>query len=162
MNNLEEIYQVKRKLLSQLVNDEDIVRMIDENYIDNADDLIYKNIFDTLYIPTTVDEVKTYVCFDIFCPNIQDDLYGDLVLHFYIFEHQDRSKFVSGNKKYSRVDLLQSKISEKLNGKTFLGDGYSLDTIHLKSSTPLLIDKVHRGKELILYSTGIVKANCDI
>lgn len=159
MNNLEEIYLIKRSLLSTLTNNEDIVRMIDENYVDNPDDLLFQNIYDTLYLPQTIDTVKTYVCLDIFCPDVQSDLYGDLVLHFYIFEHQDRPRFVVGNKSFSRVDLLQSKINEVLNGKTFLGEGCGLDTVHLMSSTPLLVNKTHRGKELIFYSTGIVNNN---
>ena len=65
-----QIKKYKQQLISLFVNNEKIVKLINEKDISNPEDLIYHNFFNFIRVPETIDEERNYICVKIDVPEV--------------------------------------------------------------------------------------------
>ena len=89
MANSFEIIDYKQKIASMLINNEDIVRLINNTDIESPEELIGENIFNFMRYPDSVEHEITYICFEVEVPKISNTnyLFKQLVITFYVITH---------------------------------------------------------------------------
>ena len=118
---LEEFYRYKNKLMEDLLTNEDIVKLIsDEIPIERAKELAYTQVFPFEYVPETVQNGHTYVCFDVDIYNADNKTYLDPVLYVWVFSHRSKLRLPEGG---VRTDELCSQICKEINGSKYYGLG---------------------------------------
>lgn len=144
MAYLEEIMAVKNNIIDKLINSSSIVNAINNTSIETPDQLIGKNIYRDLHIPSDESdaEAKTYICLGVFVKKITNEYIKYLDLHFWIFSHQN---IIDTGKGYSRVDFIQSEIDKIMNGSYQFG----IDKAELKGSYPFKPNILYNGVELV-------------
>ena len=120
MANSREIVRYKQQLTSLVINNEDIVKLLNEPEIVNPEDLIYHNIYDFVRIPETIDEERTYICFKIDVPEVYRSsfLFKQLIITVYIISHQNQMITEYGG---TRIDLISALVDKMLNGYRGIG-----------------------------------------
>lgn len=120
MGNSAEIIRYKQQIMSMLINNDEIVRLIDNKDIDNTEDLINENIFYYLRVPQVPEEEKTYVCIEVDIPDA-DRLYNNMlrehVITVYIITHENLMSTPLG----TRTDLLSAEIDRLLSSQRIIG-----------------------------------------
>lgn len=144
MAYFEEVMTVKNNIINKLVNSQPIVDMINNTSIETNSDLIGKNIYRDLYIPSDQSdaEAKTYICLGIYVTKVTGKLIKYLDLHLWIFTHQNLMDTGLG---YSRVDKIQSEVDKIMNGSYQFG----IDAAELKGSYEFKPTVNYGGVELI-------------
>lgn len=144
---LDEFFDYKNQLMEDLLTREDIVALIDENTkLSNAKSLVYKQVFPTEYIPSTIEEGRVFICCDVDIQKPLGKTYLLPTLFVWVFAHKSKMFLPEGG---VRVDKLCSKIAGALNGSMKYGLGeLSLNTV--KRYAPMT-DFV--GKTMIFYAT---------
>lgn len=119
---LEEFFDYKNRLMKDLCCNEEIVRLITDN--NDADvpnhTLSYSQIFPYEFVPETVDDGKTFICFDVDIANVENKTFYTPVLYVWVFTHKSKMRLDAGG---LRLDLMASKINDLLNGSRFYGLG---------------------------------------
>ena len=118
---LTELSENKDKILSILLSDSEFVSLVanDENHTLPALDLRYTQVFPYAWIAPTIDEAKTYVCFDVDVPDISTIAVSDVYMYFWIFTHNTLAMTNKG----VRVDRIAARVDRLINGSTELGFG---------------------------------------
>lgn len=120
MGNSAEIIRYKQQIMSMLINNDEIVRLIDNKDIDNTEDLINENIFYYLRVPQAPEEEKTYICIEVDIPDA-DRLYNNMlrehVITVYIITHENLMSTPLG----TRTDLLSAEIDRLLSSQRIIG-----------------------------------------
>lgn len=149
---LEEFFDYKNQLAEDLVTSEEIVKLLDENItMEEADSLIYKQIYPYEYVPETNQEATTFVCCDV-------DILGtggtktflSPVLYIWIFTHSSKLRLPEGG---VRTDKLCSEICKKINGSREYGLG-ELELYAVKRFAPMTD---YQGKCLIFHAKDFSK-----
>jgi hypothetical protein len=120
MGNSYEITRYKQQIMSLFINNEDIVRLIDNKEIENTEDLINENIYYYLRVPDPPEEEKTYICIEVDIPDAQstyNKLMRELVITIYIITHERLMPTPEG----TRTDLLSAEIDKTLSTQTVIG-----------------------------------------
>lgn len=133
--NLEEFFDYKNRLMKELCCNEDIVRLItdkDDSDVPNHT-LAYSQIFPYEFIPETVDNGQTFICFDTDIDEVQNKTFYTPVLYIWIFTHKSKARLPEGG---VRIDVLSSKIDKMLNGSRIYGLG-ELDLRHVGRFSPI-------------------------
>ena len=118
---LQDFFDYKNQLMKDILTNEEIVRLINPDIdFEDSKDLAYTQVFPYEYIPETVQNGSTYICFDVDVSSVSNDTY--LIAYFYIwvFCHQSRLRLPEGGVRY---DKLCSKICEAINGSRVYGLG---------------------------------------
>lgn len=119
---LEEFFDYKNRLMKDLCCNEEIVRLITDN--NDADvpnhTLSYSQIFPYEFVPETVDDGKTFICFDVDIANVENKTFYTPVLYVWVFTHKSKMRLDAGG---LRLDIMASKINDLLNGSRFYGLG---------------------------------------
>ena len=122
MANLEEFTEYKQTIMKAICTSPKIVELLkldsDKDEI-TGKDMRYKRIFPYNYVPLTIENAQTFICFTVTAPNVRDNLIAELRLTVYVFTHQDLMRTDEG----MRTDLLVSEIDKLLNGSTKYGLG---------------------------------------
>lgn len=121
MNRSRAIIKYKQKLMSKIVNNKAIIGLVDKEYINSADELIGKNLFNYIRIPNTEEEEKTYICLEVDIPEVYSDenyMFGKLEIIVYIITHQN---LMDTNQGALRTDLISAYIDEMFNLKKIVG-----------------------------------------
>lgn len=120
MANSQEIVRYKQQLTSLIINNEAIVKLINEPEITNPEDLIYHNIYDFVRVPETIDEEKTYICIKVDVPQVYRSsfLFKQLIISIYIISHQKQMITEYGG---TRIDLISALLDKMLNGRKDIG-----------------------------------------
>ena len=119
---LEEFFDYKNLLMKELCSNETIVRMVtgkDDVRIPNHD-LAYTQIFPFEYLPETVDEGKTFICFDEDIVKVPNKTFYIPVLYIWAFTHKSRMRRTGGG---LLLDDLAVEINKMLNGSRYYGLG---------------------------------------
>lgn len=133
---LDEFFDYKNKLMELLCKNEDVVRLVTDSSaapVPNYD-LRYTQFFPYEFIPETIGEGQTFICFDVDITKVYNKTYYMPVLYIWVFTHKSKLRLPDGG---VRLDQLASVINEELNGNRFFG----LGTLELKSVerfTPIL------------------------
>ena len=137
------VMRCKQALISKIVNCPELIRLIDDAYADEADALIYRNIFPYQRIPSTEETARVYITMKVDIPRIRarNRLIKDMTVTLYVISHQDLMQTDMGG---TRIDCMASLLTKLLNG---CNDKW-LGTLDLVSDTEGSIDLVHRCRTL--------------
>lgn len=145
---LDEFFDYKNKVMETLCCDPEIVRLVTDsksapcpNYV-----LPYTQIFPYEYIPDTVDDGMTFICFDVDIAEVLDKTYYVPVLYVWEFTHNSKMRLTEGG---TRIDKLAVEINKKLNGSRYFGLG-ELDLHSVGRFSPI---SDYQGRVLTYYAT---------
>lgn len=120
---LDEFFNYKNELMKIFCSNEKIVHLVSDsdaapvpNY-----DLGYSQIYPFEFIPETIDEAQTFICFDVDIAEVQSKTYYTPVVYVWIFTH--KSKLRLPDSKGLRLDNLAVEINKELNGSRYFGLG---------------------------------------
>lgn len=132
---LDEFFNYKNKLMETLCHNKNIVRLItdsDKAPVPNTK-LAYTQIYPFEYIPDTVDDGRTFICFDVDIAQVYDKTYYAPVLYLWVFTHKSKIRLKQGG---IRTDQLAVEIDKELNGSRYFGLG-ELDLYSVGRFSPI-------------------------
>ena len=134
--NLEELYDYKNLLMKQICTNEKIVKLVTNNPDAKvpSHDLPYTQVYPYEFVPETVDEGRTYICFDLDVTNVVNKTYYEPVLYIWIFTHKSLLRMKDGGG--CLLDKLCLEVNEMLNGSRYYGLG-TLDLRSLRRFAPI-------------------------
>ena len=132
--NLEEIGSFKNKVVSKLINDDNVIDVLLGD-IDNVDDpetiLLGKDgsgkvgcVFKYEYVPDTQENSKTFLCIEAVPQETDGDTITNMTI--YVFMYCSKNLMQTYHRKGqagTRVDILASDIDKILNGNDEFGIG---------------------------------------
>jgi hypothetical protein len=131
---LQEFFDYKNKLMEDLLTNEEIVRLLSDTVpVQDAESLAYKQVFPCEYVPDTVQDGKTFICFDV---DVQESLNKTFLLptlYIWVFTHRSKLRLPEGG---VRTDKLCSEICEAINGSRMYGLG-ELNLYSVKRFAPM-------------------------
>ena len=131
---LSEFFDYKNKLMEDLLTNEEIVKLLDNQIeISDAKRLAYKHVFPYEYIPDTVEDAKTFICFDV---DVQESINKTFLLptlYIWVFSHKSKLRLLEGG---VRTDKLVSEIAKAINGSRSYGLG-ELELYSVKRFAPV-------------------------
>lgn len=134
IEQLDEMFDYKNQLMEDLLTNKDIVALIDDSVeLKNAKKLVYKQVFPYEYVPTTVEEGKTFICCDVDIQKAVNKTYLLPTLYVWVFTHKSKLRLPEGG---VRTDKLVSKIAGAINGSRYYGLG-ELDFYSAKRYAPM-------------------------
>lgn len=143
---LQEFYDYKNQLMEDLLTDEAIVRLIDEDItVQTAAGLAYTQVFPCEFVPDTVQDGKTYICFDVDIQGAADKTFLSPTLYVWVFTHRSKLRLPEGG---VRTDRLCSEICRAINGSRQYGLG-ELNLYSVKRFAPMTD---FQGKVLTFYA----------
>ena len=137
---LQDFFDYKNKLMEDLLTSQEVVSLLNEKILmQNADELAYKQVFPYEYIPETVQEGKTFICFDVDILESYNKTFLLPVLYIWVFTHKSLLRLPEGG---VRTDKLCSEICKLINGSK----KYSLGELNLYSTKRFAIATDMQGK----------------
>lgn len=131
---LSEFFDYKNKLMEDLLTNPEIVKLLDNSVeLKNAKQLAYTHVFPYEYIPDTVEEAKTFICFDVDVQESINKTFLSPTLYIWVFSHKSKLRLLEGG---VQTDKLASEIAKAINGSRFYGLG-ELDLYSVKRFTPV-------------------------
>lgn len=126
---LEEFYDYKNLLMEQLCCDPEIVKVVtdnDEAAVPNHD-LPYYQVFPFEYVPETVNDAKTFICFDVDIVSVPNKTMYIPVIYVWVFAHKSRLRAKEGG---CTLDKMAAAVNRLLNGNRYYGLGeLKLDSV---------------------------------
>lgn len=145
--NLKDFYDYKNQLMKDILSDEEIVPLIDEDILmQDAYKLAYKNVYPLEYMPETIHDGRTFVCFDVSVQESVNKTYLLPTLYVWVFVHRDKLRLPEGG---VRSDAICSAICDKINGSR----EYCLGELDLYSVKPVQIVTDYPGKVMVFHGT---------
>lgn len=142
---LDELYNYKNRLMGDLLTNPEIVKLVDEDLpFERASELAYTRIFPCEYVPETIQDGETFICFDVDVELSMNKTFLSPILYIWVFSH--RSKLRLPNGEGVRTDKLCHLICETINGSRFYGLG-ELVLYSVKRFAPLTD---YQGKRIAL------------
>lgn len=125
VTELAELNDYKQQLMKQLCSDVEIVKLITDKKSVNVPDtsLPYKSIFPYEYIPDTVMEGQSFVCFDVDILQVLSKTFYVPVLYIWTFTHKSKMRISLADGGGVRTDKLCMAIDRILNGNRLFGLG---------------------------------------
>lgn len=122
MMQLDEFFDYKDRVMSDLLTNKEIVRLLDddEKGISNPEELVYKQVFPYEYVPETITHGQTFICCDVDIQKVMSKTFLAPYLYIWVFTHKSKIKLRDGG---VRTDKLCSEIAEVLNGSRYYGLG---------------------------------------
>lgn len=146
---LRDLFDYKNQLMSDLLTNEKLVKLIDPNMsLDDADELAYKQVFPYEYIPDTVGEGKTYVCFDVDILNVTNKTFLNPTLYVWIFTHRTNLRMAQGG---LLVDEFCAELCNAINGSRM----YGLGELEFKSMRRFAPMTDYQGKCLVFEAVEV-------
>lgn len=150
---LEELYDYKNQLMKELCSDEKIVKLVTNNpdaAVPNHG-LPYSQIYPFEFIPETVNDGKTFICFDLDITDVPNKTYYIPTLYVWFFTHKSLFRMQNGG---CLLDELGKEINRLLNGSRYYGLG-TLNLRRLRRFSPIT-DYLGR---LLIYDTVDLNRN---
>ena len=148
--NSKEISIYKDEIMKSIYNDYELVRLIDENYVDtttkatiNSRDLVYKKIFPYYYNPETIKESIAFILIQVDTPRNKGELIKEMLITITCVSNQDIMRIPFGLG--TRIDQMGTCVDRLFNARDDLGFGY----LELMSARERSLDNRHRYRELI-------------
>jgi len=136
-----DLMQYKRKLMSLLIQNDNIVTAIDEPDL-SPDELIFNNIYPFLKVPESQEIVKCYITMKIDTTNIQhNDIYKNFMITLCILCHESKMCCEYGG---VRTDVIAGEIVNMLNWRDDIGF-----TIELVSDTENVLNEKYHIRQLV-------------
>lgn len=144
---LDEFFDYKNKLMETLCSNKEIVRLVTDSSsatVPNKD-LPYTQIFPFEFIPETVDDGMTFICFDVDIAEVIDKTYYVPVVYVWVFTHKSKLRLEEGG---VRIDKLAVEINKELSGSRYFGLG-ELDLSQVGRFSPITD---YQGRVLTYYA----------
>lgn len=132
---LNEFFDYKNELMKTLCCNDKVVHLMTDSekaLVPNYD-LAYKQIYPYEYVPETVDDGKTFICFDVDIAGVEDKTFYLPVVYVWIFTHKSKMRLTEGG---IRTDQLAVEINKELNGSRYFGLG-ELDLYSVGRFSPI-------------------------
>lgn len=148
MGKTSPIIRYKNKLISSIVNSPDLIYLVNDAYVedgefvDEATNLVYKQIFPFNYIPDTQTETLPYVLMRVNGLGVSGKIYNKAEVYIRVISHQDI--MIVKNANGTRIDLMGEIIEDLFNGR----DDFGFGEMELKYNVEIDINSTYRGREL--------------
>lgn len=140
---LDEFFGYKNQLVGDLLTEIEIVRLLDDDLeIQDAEELMYKQVFPYEYVPETVEHGRTFICCDVDIDKVYNKTFLSPVLYIWLFTHKSLLRLPEGG---VRTDKLAHEIAKKIEGSYYYGLG-ALNLSSCKRFAPMMD---YQGKVLI-------------
>ena len=94
---LAEFFDYKNQLMEDLLTNEKIVKLLDDELpIEDAAHLAYTQVFPCEYVPETVQEGKTFICFDVDVQRVANKTFLSPTLYIWVFTHRSKLRLPEG------------------------------------------------------------------
>lgn len=136
---LEELFTYKNKIMAELCSNEAIVKLItdrEDSEVPNHT-LAYSQIFPYEYLPETIDEGHTFVCFDVDVQSVENKTFLNPVLYIWEFTHKSKLRIDREDGGGVRIDRLATEINKVFNGNRNFGLG-ELNLVSVERFSPIL------------------------
>ena len=144
---LDEFFNYKNHLIEDLLTNKEIVRLLDETVpLEDAQSLVYNQVFPYEYIPETVEHGKTFIFADVDIQRVQNKTFYTPTLYVWVLSHRSKLRLPEGG---VRVDKLVSEISKEINGSRKYGLG-ELGLSSVRRFTPITD---YQGKVMTFHAT---------
>lgn len=145
--NLQEFFDYKNQIMKELCCNADIVTLVTDNEDSPVPNhtLAYSQIFPYEFVPETVDNGQTFICFDSDIVEVVNKTFYVPVLYVWVFTHKSKMRLPEGG---VRVDRLASEIDKALNGSRYFGLG-ELDLDNVSRFSPITD---YQGRVLTYYA----------
>ena len=131
---LQEFFDYKNQLMEDLLTNSEIVRLVNDTVtLENAEALAYTQVFPCEYVPDTVEQGTTYICFDVDILESVNKTYLLPTLYVWVFTHKSLLRLPEGG---VRTDKLCSEICNAINGSRMYGLG-ELNLYSVKRFAPM-------------------------
>lgn len=142
---LDEFVNYKNQLISDLLGNQEIVRLLSDKYEENVPEdpavLLRTQIFPYEYVPETVDYGRTFICFDVDISRMSDrreapsnKMIYSPVLYIWVFTHKSLLWLPEVG---VRTDRLAMEIAKTINSSHYYGMG-SLELYSVKRFAPMM------------------------
>lgn len=141
---LSELFNYKNQLMQDLCSDPEIVVRVtgNENAAVPNHDLPYSQIYPFEFVPETVSEGRTYICFDIDVLDVMNKTLYKPVLYIYIFTHKSLLRAPDGG---VLIDNISAAVDRILNGNRY----YGLGELELKNVSRFVPITDYLGRVLV-------------
>jgi len=144
--HLREFYDYKNQLMQDLLTNERIVELLGETEdISDPESLAYTQVFPCEYVPDTVENGKTFICFDVDIQRSVDKTFLSPTLYIWVFTHRSQLRLPEGG---LRTDEICSEICKAINGSR----SYGLGELRLFSAKRFAPMTDFQGKVLTFYA----------
>ena len=119
---LNELFNYKNQLMKDICSNERIVKLITDRSDSEVPNhtLPYSQVFPFEFVPETVDDGQTFVCFDVDVESVDNRTFYNPVLYIWIFTHKSKLRLPEGG---VRTDEIASAIDDVLNCSRVYGLG---------------------------------------
>lgn len=145
--DLDEFFNYKNTLMKDLCCSDSVISLIVDNEGGESPkhSLAYSKIYPYEFIPETVDDAQTFICFDVDIASVINKTYYTPVLYVWVFTHKSKMHLPSGG---VRADQLAVEINKILNGSRYYGLG-ELDLHSVGRFSPITD---YQGRVLTYYA----------
>lgn len=143
MTQLDEFFDYKNKLMEDLLTNENIVSTLNESIpFEHSESLAYSQVFPYEYVPETVQDGHTYICFDVDIQGMENKTFLYPILYVWVFSHRSKLRLPEGG---VRTDRLCSQICAAINGSR----NYGLGELNLYSCKRFAPMTDYQGKVMV-------------
>ena len=134
--------------MKDILTNEKIVKLIAPNRhaMDNPELLAYNIVFPYEYIPETLEDGATYICYDVDVDRAFDKTYLEPKLYIWVFSHRSQLRLPEGG---VRVDKIVSELDNMLNGSR----KYTMGELSLYSVKRFSVMSDYTGKQMTFDGT---------
>ena len=158
------IRQYKNKIMSELSQDDDIIKGLGLNDDESEDDLIWVRLMPHHYVPNTQESVKTYITVEIDIPQ-RRSRYGEsssgIWTHPYVIfrvvTHQEDMRLNIVGESGTRMDYLAELIEDKYE----VSQDFGVGTLTLVSDVAGDINNTYRVRELVFETVDLDDSLCE-
>lgn len=144
---LNEFFDYKNKLMEDICSNAEIVKLITDNNdspVPNKN-LPYSRVFPYEFVPETVDDGQTFICFDVDIADVINKTFYIPVVYIWVFTHKSKMRLKEGG---VRIDKITSELSKILNGSRY----YGLGELNLKSVSRFSPITDYQGRTSVYYA----------
>lgn len=149
---LQDFFDYKNRFMEDILTNESIVSLLSEEPIklEDAGQLVYKQVFPYEYIPQTLKDGYTFICCDVDIDKSLSKSFYLPTLYVWVFTHQSRLRLPEGG---VRTDKICSEICKAINGSMMYGLG-ELELYSAKRFAPIMD---YQGKVLVFHAKEFSK-----
>lgn len=155
----------KNKIMSELSQDEAIIEALGLNPDESPDDLVWHRYYPHMWVPTTEEDVKTYILVEIDIPE-RRNRYGSNegtiwvypTIIFNVLTHQEDMRLDLVGESGTRMDYLAELIEEKYEGR----QDFSVGTLELKSDVAGSVNNTYRFRQLVFEAVDLEDGLCEV
>lgn len=147
MSGLDEFFDYKNQLIGDMLTNAEIVRLLDDECKtpQEAEKLMYKQVFPYEYIPDVVEHGQTFICCEVDITEVMNKTFLEPTISIWVFTHKSLLKLEEGG---VRTDKLSSIITQTINGSRH----YGLGELNLHSAKRFAPTESYQGRLLTFYA----------